>query len=878
VSRPLQQTGYRASNYERPNEQWSCGRLAEGCPCPFGPTSRGGCGWACSPRATEGGGHECGRPGGHHCEEGPNGTVCSQVACQPAPSIRRLRGALTLGVVLLTVAILAATLATKRGRELVVSPGDLSSHHAALACSDCHAAAAENESWTQGALSQQHVSAKIDSKKCSSCHRMLGGSASKSWTLAHTIDRDEMAKLQSDAEARWEGSADRPSPGVLLKGAQLLSQGYGLHDAEGHFGIDQQLDCGLCHGEHQGRDRSLVTEMPEHRCHICHTVGFDAFETNHPEFNSFGKRELAGNMIFTHSTHYEQYGMAPKDEHGKPDIAKGASCSTCHLTDPQGRHMVLKPRTYETECLRCHQKTTDPIEILQAPTGPELAWLANVSKRTLQAGLGDPKETLGLLEPMIGSDVQAYREDMASLRALYRELRELAPADEDGDEQFSEGDLPGASKALRNWLAMELQRQKGSVDALDLADAAELVKQVGKDKGLAEADADALQEWLVKRRRATIAKAAAEAQAWIGEADESLAETLAPLVEAVKAFGEAEEEPDFATALELASNLRNDKAIKKKKNKKLRRKITALRNWLRAQEHRKPQPDRLEEASKLLAGFRKQRARLKKKLRAGEKQSEARARVAAHSAKVQALLAKLAARNLDPVRQALGLDAKVDLSYLKAVFPAPQLKQFASAWWAGDSTGQSRNLRLEPAQDALEVWQGGGRWLASDGERSLRYAGYTHLDPFLQSMSELAPLASPKAQAQLHAVFKERCAKCHATPGPAGKPEQYRVQWDAMAKTPESARRLTYFDHRAHIGLASCLECHQLLTDRTPADRTTSDFLITESWRQIGVAGQVGSGCRECHTPQRYGASCQLCHDYHAGGLTPGAGTMPRQE
>lgn len=768
--RPLQQTGYRASDYERPNDRWACGQAACGEPCPFGPSSKGACGWTCTPRDVAGS-LECGRPGKDQCQTGPTrdakgGPQCCQVACQPTPSIRRQRGLLSAGAVLLTMAVLGLSMASKATREAIVSPGGLSSHHAALACSECHTAAVASEtpSWTLAALQRQHVSEKVDSAKCAACHRLEG----PAWRYAHTLDassedpeRATLAKLQARSIGQWEGDPQRPQPGAVLKGAAWLAGHMGQRDEEGRYKVEHELDCLLCHGEHRGATASLQRDVPEHRCTVCHTVGFDSFNGDHPEFANFGQRLLPGNLIFTHGAHYEGYGLAPKDEHGQVDLSRGAACSSCHESDAGGRHMKVKARTYETECLRCHQATADPIAVLQAPSGPELAWLGEMTKRPYLPRLADPTEAPSLFAPFLrglSEDPQELREDIVELRGIHNGLLELAPVDEDGDEAFSEGDLigPPELKPLRKWLEAQSERE-----------------------------------------------------------------------------GLSEEE-------------------------------TA----------------RIEEAQALIKGLERSRKSLARALKKeGSKSTKARVeRVQEYGRRLRGLVAAFAQGKLERLRESLGLPESAKLQALAAVFPKAQLGAFEAAWFDPQGSTATRTLKLEPAREALSAWQGGGRLVASDALGGLRYEGYTHLDPFLKELMELAPQASPAAQRQLHAVLAERCAKCHALAPSAADAKEARsmvVQWQAMLDPPEAERRLTHFAHEAHLGLASCTECHQLRPTLAPEERRGTDFEIAARWRQIGASGVAQSGCRECHTPQAYGAGCQLCHDYHAGSLTPGAGTRP---
>ncbi|MBL4849390.1 MAG: hypothetical protein JKY65_28005 [Planctomycetes bacterium] len=797
MSRPLQQIGYQGSTYERPNDAWTCGKLACGEPCAFGPSSKGACGWTCTPIELDGGGLDCGRPGRGDCvgptRDDKGRAQCCEVACQPAPTIRRMRGLVNKGVVLLTVAILTFVMAHEPTREAVVSPGGLSSHHAALACADCHVAAvaSETRSITVTALKRERVTTKVDSAKCAACHELK----EPAWRYAHTLNatggESSLAALQSSAQGRWEGASDRPSPGLILGGAALLSQQYGQRDATGAYRVEHELDCLLCHGEHRGVDASLQKDVPEHRCTICHTVGFDSFEGDHPEFRRFGSRLLAGNLVFSHGTHYERYGLAPADPQGGVDFSKGAACTQCHLVDPLGRHMVLKPRTYERECLRCHQATTGPIEIAQVPSGPEVAWFADPRIRPFLPPLQDVVEAPSLLGVIAGGeDLAQVREDLGQLRSIHNKLLALAPVDEDGDERFNSGDIAGPEKLkpLKAWLQALEDKAEEEGDDEEGGDEEGGDEEGGDEEGGDEEDGD--------------------------EED-----------------GDEEEEETSADA------------------------------------------ERIAEAKALLKVLERKRKGLRSALKKRKKKSvkASRARAAAYAKRVQALFDALAAGDLEPLRKGLGLGPEVDLAPLAKVFPRAQLRSFQDAWWNEKGSTNTRELRLEPANDALGAWQGGGRFVASDEHGGLRYEGYTHLDPFLQELLNLAPKASPRAQAAMLELFAERCGKCHAMSLEGGK---LLIQWNATTASLETQQRLNHFAHEAHLGLASCTDCHQLALGRDPADRVPNDFKTAARWRQIGAVGLAASGCRECHTPQTYGSDCQLCHDYHAGALTPGAGKL----
>ena len=93
----LQQFGFQESQYERPNQPWTCGRLCEGRPCHIGPDAKGHClaTAECHP-AKKGDRYHCTRPQsqGGLCKEGPlpDGSCCHPVPpCQPVRSVRSRR-------------------------------------------------------------------------------------------------------------------------------------------------------------------------------------------------------------------------------------------------------------------------------------------------------------------------------------------------------------------------------------------------------------------------------------------------------------------------------------------------------------------------------------------------------------------------------------------------------------------------------------------------------------------------------------------------------------------------------------------------------------------------------------------------------------------
>src|SRR5882757_586037 len=116
MRRLLQSLIHNRKLYDRPQDEWTCGRAAEGCPCIYGPGKKGECRATsqCLP-AKKGDRWVCTRAIslGAVCEAGPqpDGSCgCPVPPCRPQRSLRAERGrlawlmaGLALGVVILAV-------------------------------------------------------------------------------------------------------------------------------------------------------------------------------------------------------------------------------------------------------------------------------------------------------------------------------------------------------------------------------------------------------------------------------------------------------------------------------------------------------------------------------------------------------------------------------------------------------------------------------------------------------------------------------------------------------------------------------------------------------------------------------------------------------
>ncbi len=307
----LQQTGYRESRYERPNQTWVCGWAADGRPCRLGPDGRGRCPARAEAHCTphrDGDRYRCMRPEafGGPCERGPlpDGSCCGpepeHAVCRPRLSIRARRGRLNVAVL---VGAIGAVLVLFAGpwRLEVISPGELTSVHmavetppdAANGCAVCHTAAEHGPlAWISGAMGDHGSMA--ESGKCLGCHFAQDTARAHAFSV-HGVPGDVL------------GAASGP------------------------------VACATCHREHRGRSHDLAF-MDDAQCQACHQDQFKSFSWGHPEFRS-DQRHGTG-IAFDHASHQEHFGERP------------FACLGCHEPDTGGRSMVLRP--FETSCVGCH--------------------------------------------------------------------------------------------------------------------------------------------------------------------------------------------------------------------------------------------------------------------------------------------------------------------------------------------------------------------------------------------------------------------------------------------------------------------------------------------------------------------------------------------
>jgi hypothetical protein len=341
MTEPLQEFGWKDSNYERPAQSWTCGRLCAGDLCRFGPSDRGRCQVQsrCEPEK-DGDRYQCTRSAanGGKCKDGPlPDGQCRQpdLSCQPKRSLIAERR--HLGFLCAAVAVAYGLVAFSGPQPSPsLSPGSTSSSHAFIEnnCAKCHSAADGGLSnWIRCALSDDI--ALTDSKRCLKCHHELGANA----LLAHGLPTDQLLEL-----IRRAGHAEKAAP--TERPLSLAFSGKIMN-----FDHTDQLACANCHGEHHGRDFD-ARHLTDHRCQTCHTRAFESFSEGHPQFDSYPYKRRT-RIYFDHATHLQKHFHAGEFDRLMPDGKPLTSCNSCHQPTADGR--TMRTLGFKAMCASCHE-------------------------------------------------------------------------------------------------------------------------------------------------------------------------------------------------------------------------------------------------------------------------------------------------------------------------------------------------------------------------------------------------------------------------------------------------------------------------------------------------------------------------------------------
>lgn len=332
----LQRFDFRSSQYERPNQEWQCGRMAHGRPCRVGPSATGQCRAVAECRPLKKGDRwVCTRPdmAGGRCVDGPlpDGSCCNPIPkCAPVPSIRRQRGMSARYLVALVVGALLLFGAGTVG-DAFFSPGPLTSGHSEIAdCGTCHSGYSGGPIvWAHRMFADGTEAA--DMKNCLSCHENRDGTA-------HSQTAEAMAPLTEAALARASDAGQTSSGPLATRLAASL--GFGVRTA-----ADGQVACRSCHQEHRGH-KADISAMGDTQCQACHTSTFGSFNDGHPSFGDYPYTRRT-RIQFDHVGHIQRYFQDATNRDRAP-----ATCRSCHMPDDQGKLMVLEG--FEANCAACH--------------------------------------------------------------------------------------------------------------------------------------------------------------------------------------------------------------------------------------------------------------------------------------------------------------------------------------------------------------------------------------------------------------------------------------------------------------------------------------------------------------------------------------------
>ncbi len=319
---------------DRPGDRWMCGRVSDEAPCWRGPDARGTC---------------------------PLSDACRPQRTWHGHRKKWAAVALTLAAVMLVIAIQASVAPS------VFKPGELSTPHAQILsgkltsarCASCHPQAATSPGkflrWGSEGHSDE-TNAQIlkesgitQSDRCMDCHHT-------------TIDR-QTAKLAHNLPA----STLRTIRVALAADADDSS----WHDLLPGPAVDQNnLQCAVCHQEHQGTDGDLLA-VSDSKCQTCHHDRFGSFASSHPDWDRwpYGR---GGEIAFNHASHAGKHFPATR----RGNATAQFQCSDCHARTADNE--LVRSTSYEVACGSCHDESLQVeaaigVELLALPTLSEAA-------------------------------------------------------------------------------------------------------------------------------------------------------------------------------------------------------------------------------------------------------------------------------------------------------------------------------------------------------------------------------------------------------------------------------------------------------------------------------------------------------------------------
>lgn len=362
MNEQLPSPDFNSAQYERPNQNWICGKAKDGKACHLGPDAKGHCHATteCKPalkiKPGEAKGRyyctrtaECGGP----CAAGPlpDGACSRPVSrCVPERSLRAKRKVLTLSACIVTAGLLLAGLSGSM-RWNLISPGALSAPHSTASFAK---RAGENN-------------------QCAVCHSAARGGIS-GWIKAGLTDNT------SPFRHKFLGASQDFGLTAIDQHCLVCHPGHTFHQPN----VPRMESCSSCHVEHMGA--GPMRPPPDDKCLSCHgsaemmaaavqlgqnlpasafeyrssiggvlfheprpargfTQVIHSFAGDHPEFQFITDHlKDPDTLKFNHKLHLDP---AKVTRDGRP-----LACADCHKPDAAGTyHLKI---SYAETCQKCH--------------------------------------------------------------------------------------------------------------------------------------------------------------------------------------------------------------------------------------------------------------------------------------------------------------------------------------------------------------------------------------------------------------------------------------------------------------------------------------------------------------------------------------------
>jgi hypothetical protein len=211
-------------------------------------------------------------------------------------------------------------------RDDAISPGPLARQHAQLLndgsdsrCAACHAAAERSAAGWAASLVAGHGRRPDQSERCMECHeRSISIEFARS---AHNLPAVALERVTESGKQPGLSRRDEPA------GSRNI----------------EQLACVACHREHRGGEADL-TAMNDDACQSCHRRRYQAFDADHPDFETWPYQRRT-RIAFNHASHRAKHFVKKK---------QAFDCLSCHVDDATGEVQLLA--SYDAACAACHDE------------------------------------------------------------------------------------------------------------------------------------------------------------------------------------------------------------------------------------------------------------------------------------------------------------------------------------------------------------------------------------------------------------------------------------------------------------------------------------------------------------------------------------------